>query len=128
MKRKIGVLLVTILMLSVMVVAPVYAAPPVYEEWQCSGFADNAVVVSYTINTTNLKTTQFNVVNNSDYPVYVYIKEGGEVTWEFLVEGWTTASKPCVLNFQRLPNTDPDDPDSVRMPKDTYIFTRYPAF
>jgi len=128
MKRKIGTILLTALMLVVMAVVPVYAAPPVYEEWQCASFANEIVVVSYIINTTNLKTTQFNVVNNSDYPVYVYIKESGVITWDFLVEGQTVASKSCVLNFQRLPQTDPDDPDSVRMPKDTSIFVRYPAY
>ena len=128
MKRKIGTILIAVMMLVAMTVTPAHADAPTYEEWRFASFNNNIVTVSYIINTTTLKTTQFNIVNNSDEPVYIYIMEKGDLYWDFLVEGQTTASKSCVVNFGRVPHDDPDDPDSVRMPPNTYFFARYPAF
>jgi len=128
MKRKVGMVLLVVWMLATIIVSPVYAAPPVLEEWEIVSNGNGTLVVSFIINTTNLKTTQFNVTNYTDYPVYVFVKESGVITWDFLVEGQTVASKSCVLNFQRLPQTDPDDPDSIRYPKNTSLHVRHPAY
>lgn len=122
MKRVI-VSLVLLLSLIFSAAMPVYADAPTLEEWEL--YRDSRVHVTYLINMTNLKTTQFNIVNNSHLIFRLYVEVKNVVDWEVLVDPYTTISTPYVLNFQKLPATDPDDPDSIRYPNNTVIGTQY---
>jgi len=128
MKRVIqGVVLVFVLL--TLLVAPTMSVSAAEEEvWDCASFANGIATVSYRINLTNLKTVEFYLVNNSDWPLYFCIHSGDFVPLggkEATVAPHTSVTMPWVVNFQRLPKTDPDDPDSIRYPKDTQFYARW---
>ena len=116
---------------TVMIVSPVTAAPPVYEDWQYFSAANGQVAVTMNINTTNLKANEFSVVNNSDDWAYFAIVDTTTGSWvvdqEAIVAPNQTYILSVSLNFRRLPATDPDDPNSIRMPNDTVFWLQYPT-
>lgn len=113
---------------------PVAADAPTLEEWNYFGFSDNEGgqgTITMTINTATLKTTHFTIYNNTNDYVYFAILDSSDYPWvidkDIVVAPYTTDELDANLNFQRLPATDPDDPDSIRMPKDTVFWCQYPT-
>ena len=114
MKKILGILIA--LAMVMIIASPVLAAPPVYEEWDLFAADNGAVRITMTINITNLKTDHFDVYNNASYPIYLYVTYNGTTVWDHTTLAMTTEELKYTVNFQRLPATDPDDPDSIRYP------------
>lgn len=114
MKKLLGILIALVMV--VMAVSPVLAAPPVYEEWDLFDADNGAVRITMTINTTNLKTDHFDVYNNANYSIYLYVTYNGTTVWDHTTPALTMEELKYTVNFQRLPATDPDDPGSIRYP------------
>jgi len=107
------VLALTILLVTVL---PAFAAPPNLEEWDLYAFS--GMRMTMTINTVNLKTDHFTVYNNNQVEYcYLYVKYNDVIVWEVYVPPMTTQNFNYSVNFQRLPHTDPDNPDSIRYPE-----------
>jgi len=124
--KKIAVSLILTLIVTLSFFTPAKAAPPTYEEWVFAAFDNDLVVVTMTINTVNLKTDHFTCYNNSDYSVYLRVRYNGEIVWDYVVGPHTTQEFKYTVNFQRLPATDPDDPDSIRYPVGYSFGASYP--
>ncbi len=117
MKRTLVILLVMYLLLFTLTPVPAFAAQE-EEEWPFAGARGGLIRATYLINTTTLKTSTFNFYNETDniYAIPHIEYEGVEV-WRAVIAPNTTVSYPYVVNFQRLPKNDPDDPSSIRYPK-----------
>ena len=121
-----------VIMMLVVSVMPVMADAPTIEEWDCFGFRNGSTgetgTITMLINTATLKSTQFNIYNNTnDYVYFAVVDNEWTVIADVVVAPYTTSDLKINLNFQRLPATDPDDPDSIRMPKDTVFWCQYPT-
>ena len=127
MFNKYIISLVLALTLIMALVLPVSAAPPSEESWQCAAFNNGAAVIGYNINTTNLQVSSFWIDNRSDQPIYLFVSKNGEIIFELSAAPYAgLVSKPINnFKFQRLPATDPDDPDSIRYPNGVTISVRY---
>lgn len=103
----------------------VYTDSPTVESWEFGSARDGAVVLGYYINTTNLQVDRFWIQNDSDGTIQMWVEEGGEITFEMnsVSNSGYMEKKINGFKFQRMPATDPEDPDSVRyMPNTTIGF------
>lgn len=121
MKKTIISLILALVMLA-LYASPALAVKPSIEEWTFAEARNGLIRATYFINTTTLKTSSFQVYNETqDIYAIPYVKYNGIEAWRTIVEPNSTWSMDYVVNFQRLPSTDPDDPDSIRYP-DGYSF------
>ena len=117
MKKFILGLLIAVLVIS-SVAGVAQAAPPSEEEWTFCEARNGLIRGTYLINTTNLKTSEFWVYNETeDIYAIPYVLYNGEEVWRVIVEPNSVWSMKYTVNFRRLPATDPDDPDSIRYPQ-----------
>lgn len=115
MKRKLVIL--SLVLALIMVVAFTIPAQAATEEWGFFELWGGAVSVTATVNTQNLKASNWNIVNNADLPAYLYVLYNGSIVWSYTSLPHTTVQIDYTINFRRMPHNDPDDPDSVRYPQ-----------
>lgn len=115
--KKLFAILVTALALVILTTSAVLAAPPVVETWEFGAARNGLIRATYDINTTNLKTVAFHFYNDTtDIYAIPYVLIDGEEVWRQVVPPQSTYDMDYVVNFKRLPATDPDDPNSIRYP------------
>lgn len=96
--------------------------------WDLAAFNGNQVRVYYAIDNQTLKTESFTIDNQSDRDTLMYIDQDGVRIFEMLGPAHAVTTQPYVLNFQRVPATDHDDPNSVRYPRGISMGARWPAY
>ncbi len=124
--KKVTVALSLAIVLMLTLVTPVLAAPPGEEAWQCASFNNGTTTAGYNINTTNLQVSSFWINNNSNESFYLYILKNSELIFELRSSPNSGLVSKAINNFkfQRIPATDPDDPNSIRYPNGVSIFMR----
>lgn len=115
--KKVIISTILALVMLLAIAIPAMAAPPVIETW---GFADarnKLIRAEYDINTTTLKTSTFHFYNEtSNIYAIPYVLYNGTEVWRYVLEPNSEYHFDYVVNFQRVPHTDPDDADSIRYP------------
>jgi len=79
--------------------------------------------MGYYINTTNLQVSAFWIQNDSDSPVHLFITKFSDVIFVMNSSPYSGLTTQSISNFkfQRLPASDPDDPNSIRYPNGVNI-------
>lgn len=115
--KKLPLVLALAALLTATIVVPIQAAPPNEEEWTFGEARNGLIRATYFINTTTLKTSSFNFYNETtDVYAIPYVLQNGVEIWRHTVSPQSTYNQAFVVNFQRIPKNDPDDPDSIRYP------------
>lgn len=132
MKRKTMNVLAPILLavaLVAMATVTVSADAPTTENWGLGYLKDGtgAVTIGYYINTVNLQVDSFWIDNQSGSNRKLTVVQRGEVIFVMYSPANSGYAEQNINNFkfQRLPATDPDDPNSVRYPPNTSMFIEY---
>lgn len=132
MKKAKTILLALVLVLTMVLATPtMVSAQPEMETWEWTSGSSTGVTVTMNINTNNLKVDQFNIYNGSGDYLYFAVVDTSTGAWiptvGIVVPPYTDDVLEVDVNFKRLPATDPDDPDSIRMPKDTWFWMQFPT-
>lgn len=137
MKKRVKLLSIATLLVLVIttLIAPAAQADvPPEEEWVFAGsnYPQGSITCSFIVNTISLQITMLRLVNTLPTGLPPGIRKVGrlvifdgkkEITEVelFAYPGETVELLTNDYKLHRLPLTDPDDPDSIRYPKDIYF-------
>lgn len=124
--KKLLVSLATLISMVAITITPLSAAPAEDMEWQIASFNKNGNASAYVyVNPNNLSISELKIVNGTttEMAIFRVFDTSGSYPWPVIFEvsvlpGETYIFQvPGNLKYYRTPKNDPDDPDSVRMPK-----------
>lgn len=95
--------------------------------WDFAEINGGQVHVYYAIDENSLQVDSFTIDNQSDYGTYFFIQTDGVTTFDFTGPAHSVTTKPINnFKFRRIPATDHDDPNSVRLPQGVTLNARWP--
>lgn len=107
---------------------PAQTASAVTEDWVTFTVGTDEVVMYQTIDTNSLQVDSFTCINRTTEPGVLWLEQDGVEFYRLRCAGGETVTKPITgFKWRRVPATDHDDPNSIRMPQGVVMRCGWPA-